>query len=595
MKSILKLGVEKMKYFALFFLAIAATLVCAEGQITPPNNLSGHPQAVNKIDSGFQPEYNGFSFQNYGDEIQTIGLTPIEMQRMFGDEVMASRSGDKYILTPPAERWMNMANEAMAYGHCEGMAVLSILMYYNKISPIKFQGNETIDLSIQKELLQREIAYWWTTQVTSPGGSVTVSESPNAVLDTLTKTFEEGRNTTEWWVLGIVKPDGSGGHSITPFAVKEINNSTAEILVYDNNFPRDVKAVEINKTANTWSYYASVNPSEPSSLYTGNISTRNLVVISISSRLGLQRCDFCDAGKNASVSGSKRSLASSKHTQVWLDGEAELLITDKNGSRTGVLESGQLVNEIPDAEVKNLTFVETTDIKPKFVYSIPVYTDYRIMLDGSELDEPSSQSLWVFGPGSVIGIQNVLLNPGEYDYVDMTWLANDNLEVTYTTTSKEKTVDLIICLKSNKPGDNAYYEFTIKGAKVDENGQLIFGMDMTEGKFTFGTSNNENPGKLQVEMRRVDSEGEQIFSNSETSLQENDVVSLDFAHYDEESGTMPAEVTHEDGTVETIRLADEANSGSEPDTDFSPEQASTPDGHHICINGVCDITITVHV
>lgn len=584
-----------MKYHALFFLAIAATLVCAVGQTTLPNNLSGQPQNISTVDSGFQPKFNGFSFQNYGSEIQTIGLTPAEMQRMFGDGVIASRSGGKILLTPPAERWMNMANEAMAYGHCEGMAVLSVLMYFNKISPLKFEGNETIDLSLRKELLQREIAYWWSTQVTSPGGSVKVRDSPNAVLAALTKAFEGGRNTTEWWVMGIFKPDGSGGHSITPIAVEEINNSTAEILVYDNNFPKDEKAIVINKSADTWSYYASINPNEPSSLYTGNASTRSLEVVSISSRLGQQRCDFCAEGKSTSVSGTKGSLAGSKHTQVWLDGDADLLITDNNSSRIGISESGQLINEISDAEVWNLTFIETTATKPKFVYVVPAYNDYGILLDGGRLNEPGSQSLWVFGPGSVIGILNTPLNPGEQDHVDIIWQGNDNLKVTYTTMSKEKTVDLLICLKSDKPGDNTYVEALIKGVKVDENGQVIFGLDLAKNELTFYTSNISNPGNLQLEVRFVDETGERFFANDNTQLQEGDLFILDLANADEGNGTLSGEIIGKDGTKDSFTLENEYNSDSGSDQDFSQGQPSISGGHRFCVDGVCDINVTVNV
>src|SRR5512133_435905 len=51
------------------------------------------------IDTGFRPEVDGFAYQNYGDVGQTptgetfdvVNLTPIEMRRMFGDEVCASK------------------------------------------------------------------------------------------------------------------------------------------------------------------------------------------------------------------------------------------------------------------------------------------------------------------------------------------------------------------------------------------------------------------------------------------------------------------------------------------------------------------------
>ncbi len=45
----------------------------------------------------------------------------------------------------------------------------------DSVSDLEFAGNEA---------LQREIAYWWVTQGTSPGASQSVRDSPSEVLDT---------------------------------------------------------------------------------------------------------------------------------------------------------------------------------------------------------------------------------------------------------------------------------------------------------------------------------------------------------------------------------------------------------------------------
>jgi hypothetical protein len=213
-------------------LSLYAAIFCAIGA---ENNSSVFLNGTEINDSGFRPDIDGFSFQNYGANPQTVDLTPAELQRMFGDKVCASTAGGKCVLTYPAERWMNRAVSAMKSGHCEGIAVLSSLMYYNKTNPGIFGGSSVIDLSLQDVLLQREIGYWWTTQVTSPGGSRKVLDSPQKVLDTLAAAFGSGSGAGEWWVMGIYLPDGSGGHAITPYAVEDLGNGTARILVYDNN------------------------------------------------------------------------------------------------------------------------------------------------------------------------------------------------------------------------------------------------------------------------------------------------------------------------------------------------------------------------
>lgn len=602
--------------------ALDAGLNTSLGDIS---NRSESDQAVAMDNSGFRTELDGFSFQNYGKELEATDLTPAEMVRMFGEGVVASRADGRLILTPPAQHWMEMANDAMGSGHCEGMAVLSVLMYFNKISPTEFEGNKAINLSIQKQMLQREIAYWWTTQVTSPGGSIRMHDSPNAIVDQLIKTFKEGRNATEWWVMGIYKPDGSQGHAVTPYAVEEMKNNTARILVYDNNYPKYIKAVYVNRTANTWSYYAAINPNRPTELYTGNASTKSLEIVSVSSRLGQQSCDFCEEESGSGISGTKGLLVGGIHDEVWSSGDAHLLIADDLGRKIGFLESGQLINEIPGAEIRNLTF-ETSGHGHEPFYSIPANTNYNIALDGSGITEASDQGLWIFSPGSVIGAKTVM-NPGQQDHVVLTSQGTGDLKWTYTSSTGQNTVDLTICLKSNKPGDNSYIEFTIKGAQLDENGQVGVELNMNDEKLTVTTNNNDNPGNLQVEMKKVDENGEQTFSNGDTQLQSNDVAVLDFGNYDEDSGTMPIEVTHEDGTTETNTLQD--STPSNPPSDNADQgntqplscpngcsghgycdtstgacgcspgwgglDCSVPLGGHKCLNGICDIAVGVHV
>ncbi|HSD58450.1 MAG TPA: hypothetical protein VLB04_09740, partial [Methanotrichaceae archaeon] len=337
--------------------------------IAAPDNSSGQPGSNEMDDGGFRPDINGFSFQNYGDDPSIVDLTPVEMQRMFGDKVCASTADGKCVLTYPAKRWMDEAIKAMGYGHCEGIAVLSDLIYYNQVSPSKFGGNSTIELSLQNELLQREIGYWWVTQVTNPGGSNKVYESPNSVLDALVKAFGEGQSATEWWVMGIYQPDGTGGHAITPFAVDDMGNGTSRIQVYDNNWPKESRFVDVDRSSNSWRYVASINPNEPSEVYVGNASTKSLEIVSVSSRLGLQECDFCDEGNGSSLNNSKGAL-NGKHIQIWQDGKASTLVADEQGRRAGVLESGKFINEIPDAEIRNLRFGFGDDHPP--VIFVPI-------------------------------------------------------------------------------------------------------------------------------------------------------------------------------------------------------------------------------
>src|SRR5687767_2281232 len=83
-------------------------------------------------DLGFRPQTNGFGFPNYG-EAPVTNLTPDEVRRLFGDVICASIQGDKCILTPPGEEFLEIVNGIMNNGHCEGMAVLSLLFFREQL------------------------------------------------------------------------------------------------------------------------------------------------------------------------------------------------------------------------------------------------------------------------------------------------------------------------------------------------------------------------------------------------------------------------------------------------------------------------------
>ncbi|MDD1742667.1 MAG: methylenetetrahydrofolate reductase C-terminal domain-containing protein [Methanotrichaceae archaeon] len=411
------------KLALILLLILFAIQVPLNGEAAFPSNTANGSelnQTIKLEDSNFRPDPDGFSFPNYGNELGIVGLTPMEMLRMFGDKVIASTAGGNIILTPQAKRWMNIANKAMAYGHCEGMAVLSDLIYYNKTDPMDFGNRTTIDLSIQNERLQREIAYWWTTQVTKPGGFQKVSESPNAVLDTLAQAFKDGRKANEWWVMGLYQPDRSEGHAVTPFAVENLTNGTARIWIYDNNYPTLQRYVEIDRNANTWKYNASINPNEPSVLYAGNASTESLEVVSVSSRLEPQECEFCVDGARG------KGALSQKHAQIWSRGIDRVLITDKLGRRIGITDSGISVNEIPDAERLDLRF----DSEEFQVYNIPDGLDFSTKFSGSQnrvQGYPIETELWIIGPGYDVGMQNL----GSQGLAELTWSSEDIARLTW--------------------------------------------------------------------------------------------------------------------------------------------------------------------
>jgi len=509
----------RQQYLAVMaLLSIYATMFGAMGA---ENNSSVSLGGAEINDSGFRPNVDGFSFQNYGDDPVTVDLTAAEMQRMFGDRVCASTAGGKCTLTYPAERWMNQAVSAMKFGHCEGIAVLSSLMYYNKTSPSLFGGNSAIDLALQDVLLQREIGYWWTTQVTSPGGSKKVLESPQAVLDTLAEAFGNGSGAGEWWVMGIYLPDGSGGHAITPYAVEDRGNGTAHILVYDNNWPKDSRFIEVDTLNNSWRYLASASPDEPNSLYSGNASTKNLEIVSLSSRLGQQQCDFC---KDEDPAASNASL---KNIQIWQSGKASALVTDESGRRVGLLDSGQMVNEIPGAEIRSLKFglagIGSTH-PPVILLPLALIKESHLAIEinstanGSQKNQADTA---IIAPGFALASSVPDLGQGQQQSLDLF----QEGEAYNVSIRANRQFSPIISI------DTDYQRITLNGLKLEPSGRINISMNPALRDFRMSTLGNLKPGTLQLLMTTLDpaSGASSTFKSLDLILRPDDAVSMDVA------------------------------------------------------------------
>ncbi|MFM7886337.1 MAG: hypothetical protein ACKPCM_06540 [Pseudanabaena sp.] len=305
-------------------------------------------------DLGFRPATNGFSFENYGKDSSIKNLSPVEMQRMFGNQVCAT-SGENCILTPPAQLWMKEVNKSMNGGHCERMAALSMILYADKDKVSGF-GNPP-DLALQgNEKLQREIAYWFATQYAQPTAKSEIKDkTPSELLDILLSTMKPNVRIDETYTMGIYQAGFTGGHAITPYGVEDLGNGKYAVIVYDNNHPKVERKVEIDRNTNTWKYYAATNPDEPEATYIGDADTKTLTLTPTPPRYERQACNFC-GDETSTENSSEKTVAKNgnigdgiapKFNQIFLEGDADLLIT--NGNQKIGYENGKFVNTFSGA------------------------------------------------------------------------------------------------------------------------------------------------------------------------------------------------------------------------------------------------------
>lgn len=256
-------------------------------------------------DTGFRVGTDGFSFENYGSQVcsssgmwgygsdcyRVTNLTSAEMVRLFGTQVCKSvSSSGTCTLTKVAEQWMNEINSVVANGHCEGMAVLSSLFYSGIENPSDYGASSTAKLSLKNnQALQREIAYWFTTQWFMD--EHLIENDPKSQVQYLIKHFNSNPKTPI--PLGIYQRNLSGGHAITAYAVVDHGGGIYYIMVYDNNYPKEERFITVDTNKNTWSYQTSTNPWQSAGNYSGQGKSNPIQIGPVEPRLGTFRCDFC--------------------------------------------------------------------------------------------------------------------------------------------------------------------------------------------------------------------------------------------------------------------------------------------------------------
>ena len=493
-----------------------ATPEPVEGEATAdPNATQVEPSnAAGVVDTGFRPDVNGFSYQNYGDVAQApsgetfkvVNLTSIELRRLFGDGVCASSPlpDGTCTLTPPADQWMTQNNASMNGGHCEGFAVLSQMIYLGQVDPTQFGAGRTIDLQIKdNEPLQREIAYWFSTQGPTWGQQQVLS--PKDMVAYLQSEYT--KNPKSIFRLGIMKEDGTGGHAITAYEVKDQGNGIFWVMVYDNNYPGQERKMIVDTNANTSEYEASINPSVQADTYKGTENNK-LFVAANELRLTTFPCPFCNGATSGNKGGNIKAADTQTFNQLWTEGYVNVELQDDKGRKVGYDKDGKFVNEISDASVQPVMNGPLSEVPP--VINMPTglgFTAY-IYGDTKAADEPAS--LVMIGKGFYLGVDNIVMAPEQED--QLAFDAEGDF-LTYTTDSQESP-DIIVGIEKPK----ADYELSLKAVKVNKGTDIHVLFDQKEDTFAFQTT-SDGPAEFTVSITRIDEDGkEETFDNGDTTL-----------------------------------------------------------------------------
>ena len=492
----------------------AAAEAPADVQDTPEPAAEQNPSASgNGADTGFRPAADGFAYENYGDvgyspsgeTFPITNLTSVEMRRLFGDGVCAAapKADETCALTPPAKQWMEESNASMNGGHCEGFAALSQLIYSGVIDPNQFGAGRTIDLQVQdNELLQRELAYWFSTQMTIWEQQQVLA--PAEAVEYLKAQYAS--SPRELFRLGIQKADGSGGHAITAYAVQEQGNGVYWIMVYDNNYPGQERHVTVDVNANTWEYEASINPSVAPDLYQGD-ANNPIILASNQSRLGVFPCPFCES-QSSGRGGSLLAQAAPQFNQIWIEGYLNVELEDDQGRLIGYDKDDKFVNQIPEARVQPVFSGPLSEVPP--VFQMPVGLGFVAYLYGDAQASAIPASLVMIGKGFYIGIDGLSM---EAEQLDTLAFDGEGDFLTYTTDAEE-TPEIIVGIE--KP--QADFELALQAVKVSPGTDIHVLFDQKEDTFAFMTT-SDAAAEFYISITRIGEDGEEeTFDTGETTL-----------------------------------------------------------------------------
>ena len=490
--------------------------------------------AAAQADNKFRPDSNGFPFPNYGAGQQD--LSPVEMRAIFGDQVCGSLSGGTCTLSPPAQQWMDETNKSMQGGHCYGFSVLAMQLFRKQLTLDALGGGSSAaDVKLDGNTpFTRRIAQAFAQQYLPSVRAAVVRGTPSDILDALTKYLGDP-NSTEGYTFGIFKRDGTGGHAVTPYAVVDKGSGKFVVLLYDNNWPKAVREMTIDRTANTWSYNAAINPNEPSELYEGDATTQSLSMYPMSPAATTQPCPFCGgAAPAARILGADPASAAVTEYALEVgnpDSHAHLVLTDGAGHRTGIV-GGSQVNEIPGAQVvrplQDLTWKEAEEP----VYYVPAATTVTITLDGTGMMAADTENITVIGSGYDVAVNSLTVAPGAKDTVS---LNADGMQFGYRS-DQASNVNLELGRVGVGGGDEAF-SITAHGLSGAANISMAF----TAEKLTITTAGNSD-GTYDVAIEREATDSVATFKHDAVAVPGTATAELQYTAFTKKGDAVPATI-----------------------------------------------------
>ena len=522
------------------------------------------PEGELVADSGFRPGVDGFSFPNYGNDVEPQNLTPANVEALFGEQVCVSGTGEDCVLIPAGQKWMDDENETMGGGHCMGFSVASLRMFADTLEPSDFGAEITNELELQdNNALQATIAESFVYQSIPSIADKSLQGPPSAILDAVIKSLNEGK---DFFTLGFYKADGTGGHAVTPLAVEDKGDGQYALLIYDNNYPDTLRAFEIDKNANTFKYNGSPNPDVEPDLYEGGADTPPMVLFPTLVGENLQPCPFCDG--ELIEEGAEETVGSvpaegEQYAEIALVGETDnhphliLSDTEDESKQTGIID-GKLVEDIEGVEVVEQFNDDPSAGVPEPKFRVPVGMDVAVTIDGTDLKKKAKGvSVNYTADGKVIEVEDITIDKGQQDTMFVT---ADSYTIVYETNNEDGDAPSFFAGVDEK---DASYTLGATVVGVEPGSLLGLSILQDAGQVLFDTSDAKaadgGAASVILAIEKLDESGEEQVWLAEDLEVDTGAKEDSYLNYKEQELTpgepIDIEVGPEDGPFRTVEAA----------------------------------------
>ena len=519
------------------------TAATSSDQSANTSNTNSSANGSMIADSGFDVKTDGFSFENYGNAKGVSNLKAKDMRRMFGDKVCTRIKGDTCTLTSPARQWMKEINVAMDGGHCEGMAVTSLTMFHKIEDPNTFGAPKTNDLAFDGNTpLQEDIAYWWATQSTEPTMSSVITGKPSDIIKLLSTSLSQGQNADTFYSIGIYMADGTGGHAVTPVSITDLGDGKVGLNIYDNNWPNELRTINVDTNAETWNYQASTNPNEQESLYSGD----TLELTPSKARMETQDCDFCSGkghknttkGMNTFVltaSGGSLDPAAPKANTT-----GTTVFVTPDGKRLGYV-NGKFINEIAGASAavfKSAPTVWNNNGLP--IFRIPEGITVTMQIAN---DPTYKYTVSAYGDGKVVKVAKLDVSATKATVVNF----GSTVQSVKIKSAVKTSPDIYIGDESNAENKDSSTQFS--GVDLSADGEADITFDDSTDQFNI---DGDVAGDFNLDVVVSDDNGDYSYSTNDVALADGADMSFDIDQINSEGDALTLQVDQNgDGTFDT--------------------------------------------